>query len=1100
MSHNSNRNQRRKYHIPTKPGNFGRPKEATKKTKKISPEDRKDKFEYHRIIDFCLQNVNSIHGEGRENLARLGIADSKADAIILTETKLGKNSNEFQVPGYKIVAQQDRKLGAGGIMILAKTNMVISEAGAQNVAEDIQAAHFKIGNLLAIGIYRSPTIEDNWVTNENHRLLIEYLDAKLLAHGKNPWVITGDFNLKDLANSDFDMPNLREAEEWETPTSNQRWLGWYNYQDARQYVDVPTFLKSENRLDLVFTPKDQDIATLRVSELFGQNFDHKTVQFGIPLDFVITETPFARRSQNTETWKKYRQILMKTEMTKNAAILIRDFAALGYDTAEDCLDEYITSLQTEAYEEATPEVLVKTPPIEGYLTRDTVQLIRRSKRRFRTLRWAIKNKMWNEEKIEVVRRELKVMKKSVKFSMQRDRNVNDQRMLEISEKKNENFYKFYNKKTKKTVSKNNAVRDLNGDLQTSKEGIANTFNDYLGNTLKDGEPVKIEWETEHFTLSSTGYLRLVKPSIHPNGPKDTLNSIWITPEAVVRQIKMANRNAAPGPNGLPMLAFTEAVHILKDVLAMLYNMVGQSGNIPKSWKTTRVVMLHKKKSMDDVKNYRPLSMSNHGGKIWERLVNEALKNHLEENKLLDPNQHGFRNGMGTQTNLLEMWEKIVDKLEKEGALVEFWSFDLTKAFDLLDHNKVLHLLKEAGVTGSVGKMIEHWLCGRTQYVETGGFKSRTVPVNKSCVQGSVLGPTLWLVYIQSLMNKLKANGVSYYGYADDIAIVKTIKTDSDREEFEVILKILEDWAKEYGMLWSPLKTQRLVMKYKGCKEPRTPHEIRFLGEVIIPQESKAESLGLLISKNCLFGAHIKRIADRLRSINFKVRRNFISRDPKIMQKIYNTYMMPCVDYCSIIYNPGSDAMIRPITKAVEAFWKLCSSDKPHENFMDPRLRLILNDLVFFHGMAHGVSIINFKKLFKEESPISPEMLKENAYFRDKKLRIPKWRLKLAKNRFSFRVRKYWNLLPKRIKLLKRFGFKREVKKYIRKFKRTFLNLGLKGYNVIGDLPVKKIRRNNYREPTKSKKIGAKKLINSLSSNLDEINVKKPHKGQGRNYS
>jgi hypothetical protein len=173
-------------------------------------------------------------------------------------------------------------------------------------------------------------------------------------------------------------------------------------------------------------------------------------------------------------------------------------------------------------------------------------------------------------------------------------------------------------------------------------------------------------------------------------------------------------------------------------------------------------------------------MSNHIGKIWERLVNSALKTHLEEKGLLDPNQHGFRNGMGTQTNLLQMWELIMDKLEKEGALVEFWSFDLTKAFDLLDHNQVLNLLKKAGVTVMFGICVQNWLCGRSQYVEVEKTKSRTVPVGKSCVQGSILGPTLWLVYIQSL----KKSGVNYYGYADDIAIVKTIKTKKDKEEFE----------------------------------------------------------------------------------------------------------------------------------------------------------------------------------------------------------------------------------------------------------------------------------------------------------------------------
>ena len=133
----------------------------------------------------------------------------------------------------------------------------------------------------------------------------------------------------------------------------------------------------------------------------------------------------------------------------------------------------------------------------------------------------------------------------------------------------------------------------------------------------------------------------------------------------------------------------------------------------------------------------------------------------------------------------------MDKLEKEGALVEFWSFDLTKAFDLLDHNQVLNLLKKAGVTGKFGVCIQNWLCGRSQYVEAEKIKSRTVPVGKSCVQGSVLGPTLWLIYVQSLMDELKKSGVNYYGYADDIAIIKTIKTLKDKEEFEKTLKILQ---------------------------------------------------------------------------------------------------------------------------------------------------------------------------------------------------------------------------------------------------------------------------------------------------------------------
>ena len=139
--------------------------------------------------------------------------------------------------------------------------------------------------------------------------------------------------------------------------------------------------------------------------------------------------------------------------------------------------------------------------------------------------------------------------------------------------------------------------------------------------------------------------------------------------------------------------------------------------------------------------------------------------------------------MGTTTNLLQLLEKVIETVEKEGALCEMWSFDLTKAFDLLDHAKVLDLLHQMGIAGNFGRSIESWLTGRQQYVEVNGKKSESVTVGKSCVQGSIFGPTLWLIYIQPQMDRLSTMGVEYYGYADDIAIIKRIKTNQDQTEF-----------------------------------------------------------------------------------------------------------------------------------------------------------------------------------------------------------------------------------------------------------------------------------------------------------------------------
>ena len=310
-----------------------------------------------------------------------------------------------------------------------------------------------------------------------------------------------------------------------------------------------------------------------------------------------------------------------------------------------------------------------------------------------------------------------------------------------------------------------------------------------------------------------------------------------------------------------MEAFSVACDVLSEPLAALFNIINQTGEVPEMFKTTRVKMLHKKASKSDMVNYRPLSMSNHIGKIWERVVNDALMDHLEANDRLSNRQHGFRRKRGTATNLIPLLEKIIDMVESEGAFVELWNFDLTKAFDLLDHAKVLELLHKAGVYGKLGLTIQNWLINRTQYVEVGRNQAEKTKVRRSCVQGSVLGPTLWLIYIQSLTDLLDSLGVEYYAYADDLSIVYRIRTDLDRLNFEAILDILQTWATKFDMKWSPLKTQRMVFKYPNLREPHPQNEILFGGNSIVPLpiETPAISLGVLMN-NKIEGTPILKLA------------------------------------------------------------------------------------------------------------------------------------------------------------------------------------------------------------------------------------------------
>jgi hypothetical protein len=186
-----------------------------------------------------------------------------------------------------------------------------------------------------------------------------------------------------------------------------------------------------------------------------------------------------------------------------------------------------------------------------------------------------------------------------------DKITSEIRALEISADKGRNFFGYMQKIQKKTT-KTGPIRDLDGKLQETDKDMSKAFSDGLSRQLGQPQPPpNINWSTAH-----------------PDGPKVPQQQIFITADAVKAQIRKAKRSAAAGPDGLPMLLFSVADDIIAEPLARLYNLINQSGIVPDSFKTAKVKMLHKKKSKDNMGNYRPLSMSNHQGKIWERLINK----------------------------------------------------------------------------------------------------------------------------------------------------------------------------------------------------------------------------------------------------------------------------------------------------------------------------------------------------------------------------------------------------------------------------------------------------------------------------------------------
>ena len=1080
---------------------FGRPKR--KKAPKVVTGPIEEVIVDNEKLKSVFFNANSIVSDYKRSRTKLGIEEAKAHIVAIAETKLGKHHTEFKVPGYYTAANLIRKENAGGLVIMAKKNIQLHEINSKNILPEIQFVSFRFKDITFFAVYRSPSYGKTpaW---EHHKSLIDHLDDEIDKLNGARYVLMGDFNISTLAKNNFEPQSGSKEQESDNNTTSkdtttprdssnprtknpntkhknsfvavphtgetigavtkskgedgsdddrakpepkvnrrtnknknktrnrvtegqcnmtieQLWADFKSRRSLDQWVNEDTFHRynsitqtnQKSMTDLVFTPHNVPIHQIKVDrELFQGRFDHFAIVFIIDLNFQTNETPGHRRLHSRENWVRFHELLNSYKLFDTAP-----------RTSTDAMANYISDKIMEAYDEACPLVEVKPPPPGGHFHRETKKFIKKATRLRAKKRLLIPGSKAHKN----VWFKLKLLEKCVDAMIRNDRVQNQIRLLERSKHDHTNFYAHIKKARTKT-STVGPVYDTNGTLRTSDSELSDSFCDHLGDQLRptySPHNKPINWTRRHKegTLV-TGYI----------------DSLYVTPDMVKYHITQSKRGAAAGPDGIPMEAIAVAGEILVEPLAVLYNMINDTGVIPKCFRTARVRMLYKKGEKSDMNHYRPLSMSNHIGKIWERLVKDKLVNHLEVNNLLSKHQHGFRPFRGTTTNLLYLRELIMAKVDKERVPIELWNYDLSKAFDMLDHDKALNLLHKAGVRGKLGAAIQAWLKGRTQTVEVGLSKSEERPVGRSCCQGSVLGPILWLVYIQSLTTILDDMGVDYVAYADDLSIVQRITTDDDKKKFDEVLLVLQNWAKEYNMRWSPLKTQRMVFRYRNCPQPQPPYKITFGGKIIEPLDSTCLSLGVLFDKDLTFKSQIKKVCNQVRALTSLVRQEIANITPTILQKFYQVYIIPALIYCSQIWNPATETSLRDIERAVNSFWKLSKSGPPKDH-IPPRLLLIILDLNYVKKLKDGSHVLEFDKIF-ETSKYKTE--REDV---EDKLPMIRKDLEVSRLTFSYRTRKYWNKLPKQIRDMTYTGFKTSAKDFVMNNAREFLNEGNKDKEV-----------------------------------------------------
>lgn len=872
------------------------------------------------------------------------IATYNPSVVAITETWLHSEIPDIVIDNYSCF-RCDRALGVGGGVLLLVKNSIsainITPPVAYRDSVWCSLSFARAPSILMGCIYRSPSSSDDNDRNLNN----------LLSHMSHT-----DFGLKIIL-GDFNFPDVN----WHLSSGN---LSSENFRHAiddcylSQIVREPT--RGSAILDLVFTDDPSAFEDVKVIEpLLGS--DHNSIlcalRFSNPISPSLRTPTFPHNLARAD-WPQYAKLIDEVKWDDM-------FSTDDPNDMWNFLKETLLSAAREAIP-TTKAKFYSGVRVSGEVKR-ALNARRKIFRKYRNCSAQYASDM-------LVKADARLKSALNDARVQREQKI----VLCLKDSPRE-FWKHVHKslKNRPVIS---SVLNNDDNLTSTDVDTANAFNKFF---------------SQAFASDNSDVL----PSFKEVG-NSKIDTIDFTVNDLRKFIDSLPQRSSPGPDGVPNALLTNAGPCLLPVLHRFFRHLFDNGVLPSDWLLANVTPIYKKGSRTLCGNYRPISLTSTSCKIAERLIKCNIIKYLQTNNLLSSSQHGFLPHRSCLSSLLIFLETISDNLD-QGIPSNTVYIDFSKAFDSISHRRLLIKLKAFGVTGPLFSWIECFVTRRKQRVVVHGESSSWLPVTSGVPQGSVLGPLLFLLFIDDIDHCFIHSTI--LKYADDVRI---IARDTHGALLQEDLDRLVAWSKEWF----------LNINLKKCKilhfGSNNGHKDFYLGNDILSSATEEIDLGVCVTDNFKPSrqCHLASVSAQ-RVLNL-IRISFHHLDIRAFTVLYKTMVRPRLEHCITAWSPylrkDIDLLERVQRRATRTFPQV--RDLPYRN------RLAIFHLTSLSTRRLRFDLITVFKIFKGlvDLPLNHFFeIDEGSSTRGHplKLKIKFARLSSRQCFFSYRVVSWWNKLP-----------------------------------------------------------------------------------------